>query len=104
MEYKRADFGPEKANLGPEKVDKGPERADLGCERADLGPERADLGPKRADLRPERAYLRSKRGLSSLGGGHTDGRMDVWKFTPVSYRTSALWGRCPKRKKSALLI
>ena len=20
---------------------------------------------------------------------------DVWEFTPVSYRTSALWGRCP---------
>ena len=20
---------------------------------------------------------------------------DVWKFTPVSYRTSVLWGRCP---------
>ena len=20
---------------------------------------------------------------------------DVWKFTPVCYRTSALWGRCP---------
>ena len=20
---------------------------------------------------------------------------DVWKFSPVSYRTSALWGRCP---------
>ena len=20
---------------------------------------------------------------------------DIWKFTPVSYRTSALWGRCP---------
>ena len=30
--------------------------------------------------------------------GQTDGRMDVWKFTPVSYRTSALWGRYPKRK------
>ena len=72
----------------------------MRCERADLGPERADLGPKRADLRPERAYLRSKRGLSSLGGGdvRTDGHTDVWKFTPVSYRTSALWGRCPKRK------
>ena len=28
--------------------------------------------------------------------GWTDGRTDVWKFTPVSYRTSALWGRCPK--------
>ena len=26
-----------------------------------------------------------------------EGRMDIWKFTPVSYRTSALWGRCPKR-------
>ena len=20
---------------------------------------------------------------------------DIWKFTPVSYRTAALWGRCP---------
>ena len=31
----------------------------------------------------------------------TDGRTDGWtdgrKFPPVSYRTSALWGRCPKR-------
>ena len=25
--------------------------------------------------------------------------MDIRKFTPVSYRTSALWGRCPKREK-----
>ena len=31
--------------------------------------------------------------------GRTYGQTDVWKFTPVSYRTSALWGRCPKRKK-----
>ena len=35
----------------------------------------------------------------ALGGGwmdrRTDGRTDVWKFTPVSYRTSVLWGRCP---------
>ena len=38
-------------------------------------------------------------GQSGLGGGdvQTDGRTDVRKFTPVSYRTSALWGRCPKR-------
>ena len=39
--------------------------------------------------------------FGGLGGGGTDGRRyvrtDVWKFTPVSYRTSALWGRCPKR-------
>ena len=27
---------------------------------------------------------------------------DVWKFTPVSYRTSALWGRCPKRRNHDL--
>ena len=41
-------------------------------------------------------------GLRGAWGGRrtdrqTDGRTDVWKFTPVSYRTSALWGRCPKR-------
>ena len=28
--------------------------------------------------------------------GRTDGRTDVSKFPPVFYRTSALWGRCPK--------
>ena len=69
----------------------------MGSKRADLGPERADLGPKRADLGPDRVDLRPKRGLSSLRGGdvRTYGRTDVWKFTPVSYRTSALWGRCP---------
>ena len=22
---------------------------------------------------------------------------DIWKLPPVSHRTSALWGRCPKR-------
>ena len=37
--------------------------------------------------------------IESFGGG-ADGRTDVWtdiwKFTPVSFRTSALWGRCPK--------
>ena len=31
--------------------------------------------------------------------GRKDGRTDVWKFPPVFYRTSALWGRCPKRKE-----
>ena len=39
--------------------------------------------------------------MSSFGGGgRTDGRMDGRMyviFAPVSYRTSALWGRCPKR-------
>ena len=37
--------------------------------------------------------------LEKLLGGdvRTYVRTDVWKFTPVSYRTSALWGRCPKR-------
>ena len=32
--------------------------------------------------------------------GRTDVWTDVWKFTPVSYRTSALWGRCPKRRRN----
>ena len=48
-------------------------------------------GPSRLDegLRP----------LKGGADGRTDGRTDVWKFTPVFYRTSALWGRCPKRKE-----
>ena len=29
--------------------------------------------------------------------GRREGRTDAWKFPPVFYRTSALWGRCPKR-------
>ena len=33
-------------------------------------------------------------GQSGLKVG--DVRTDIRKFTPVSYRTSALWGRCPK--------
>ena len=40
----------------------------------------------RADLRPERENFKAKWRL-----------MDVRKFTPVSYKTSASWGRCPKR-------
>ena len=54
----------------------GPKRADFGFERANFGLERADLGPERG-----------------LGGGHMYGRLE---FTPVSYRTLALWGCCPK--------
>merc|ERR1711911_351928 len=37
--------------------------------------------------------------LEKLWGGQTDGRTDILKFTPVSHRTSAFWGRCPKRKE-----
>ena len=51
-------------------------------------------------------YSMETWGSEALAGGgnrrtyvRTDVRMDVWKFTPVSYRTSALWGRCPKRIK-----
>ena len=56
-----------------------------------------------AKIRPETAELRLRwpRG----GDGRTEGRKDGWKdgrtdvskFPPVFYRTSALWGRCPKR-------
>ena len=27
-----------------------------------------------------------------------DGGTDIWKFTPLFYRTLALWGRCSKRE------
>ena len=46
-------------------------------------------------------YSMGIQGLRSFGGGdvrtngRTDVQTDVWKFTPVTYRTSALWGRCP---------
>ena len=40
-------------------------------------------------------------GFDGQGGG-TYGRTDVWKLPPVSYRTSALWGRCPKKDKNEL--
>ena len=44
---------------------------------------------------------RLDEGLRPLKGGDgwKDGRTDVWKFTPVFYRTSALWGCCPKREE-----
>ena len=46
-----------------------------------------------------RGLIWGLRGASGGGRtyGRTDVRTDVWKFTPVSYRTSALWGRCPKK-------
>ena len=69
-------------------------------ERLDLRPERPNLRPERLDLRPERLDLRGLRSFQGGGDGRTDGRTDVWKFTPVSYRTSALWGRCPKRMEA----
>ena len=31
--------------------------------------------------------------------GRSDVQTDVWKFTPVSYRILALWGRCPKSRR-----
>ena len=81
--------------LGPAKLIFSARWLFLGL-RAYFVPEKTDLGPDGADLGPE-------KGLSSLGGGtdgrthgQTDGQTDNWKFTPVSLRTSAPWGRCPK--------
>ena len=62
--------------------------------KAKLRPERANLKPRRANLKPGRANLMLNGGGTD---GRTDGRTDVSKFPPVFYRTSALWGRCPKR-------
>ena len=69
---------------------------------AKIRPPWAKIRPPWAKIRPP--GLRSGPSLpsSGLGGGdgrtdgRTEGRTDVWKFTPVFYRTSALWGRCPK--------
>ena len=47
-------------------------------------------GPSRLD-----EGLRPLKGGDGRKDGRTVGRTDVWKLPPVSYRTSALWGRCP---------
>ena len=49
----------------------------------------------RANLRAGRANLRPTEEGDGKTDGRKDGRTDVWKFPPVFYRTSALWGRCP---------
>ena len=64
------------------------------------------LMAQRVKIRPERAKFRppmAKGGDGRTDGrkdGRKDGRTDVSKFPPVSYRTSALWGRCPKRRRN----
>ena len=78
-------FGPMEADFGSKRGNFGPERGDFRSERVDLGRIGPISGLKEPDL-----------GLSGLRGGdvrtdvRTDGRTDVRKFTPVSYRTSAL--------------
>ena len=41
----------------------------------------------------------TNRWMDRWTDGQMDRQKDIWKFTPVPYRTSALWGRCPKRTK-----
>ena len=92
---------PKRLDLRLERLDLRPERLYLRPERLDLRPERLDLRPERPDLRPERLEkLRRGGRVDKQTDGRMDGHTDVWKFTPVSYRTSALWGRCPKSRKS----
>ena len=82
-------FGPKEADFGSKRANFGPERGDFRSKRVDLGLIGLISGLKEPDL-----------GLSGLRGGtygRMYGRTDVRKFTPVSYRTSALWGRCPKK-------
>ena len=72
--------------------------------RAKLKPGRANLRPGRANLRPGRTNLRPRRAkfealMLNRGGmdARKDGRTDISKFLPVFFRTSALWGRSPKK-------
>ena len=76
MELRGLILGLRGLSYGPERLDFGPERADIGSDKADSGPE----GPG-GDVRMN---------------GRTSGN------SPVSYRTSALWG-CAQ-KVSTLLI
>ena len=110
----RADFGSERADFGSERADFRSERADFRSRRTNFEPGKADFRSKRDDFRPERANSVPERvnfrpllaglGFQASGGGlwkdrRTEGWRDVWKFIHVFYRTSALWGRCPKRNR-----
>ena len=76
--------------------------------------ERANLRAQRAKIRPETADLRLR--WPKGGDGKTDGRKDGWKerraegqmdiskFPPVSYRTLALWGRCPETTRYSKIL
>ena len=68
----------------------------LGLRGLSFWPERTDYRPERADLGPERADLGPQGGWMDIW---MDVRTDIWKFTPVSYRILALWGRCPKKER-----
>ena len=72
-----SDFRFEQANFHPQRAYFKPERAVLGPQRADSGSRRARLGLERPEGDVWTYY------------GCMERRMDVWKFTPVSYRTSA---------------
>ena len=65
-----------------------------------MRPGRANLRPRRANMKPGRANLKLNRGGMD---GQTDGWTDVSKFPPVFYRTSALWGCCPKSQQGQMI-
>ena len=62
----------------------------LGLRKLSFGPERTDCKPERAIIGSQRVNLGLRRGMYVRTDGWTSGN------SPMSYRTSALWGRCPK--------
>ena len=90
-------FGLKWLSLGLNKLIKGYCGLILGLRELILDLIRLSLGLRGLSFGYERAELRPKRGLGGTDV-EMDVKMDVQKFTPVSYKTSALWRCCPKVK------
>ena len=120
---KSGSFRPEISPMRPKSTLSDLKSPLLGPKLALSDPKSASLGQKSALFSPKSASQDHKSTLSGLSGFSglyglsflfglkyalrgfkpalwslnldLSGQMDVRKFTPVSYRTSALWGRCP---------
>ena len=90
-------FGLKWLSLGLNRLIKGFCGLMLGLREQTLDLKGLILGLRGLSYGYEKAELRSKRGLGGTDV-EMDVKMDVQKFTPVSYRTSALWRCCPKVK------
>ena len=94
-------FGLKWLSLGLKRLIKGFCGLILGLRELIVDLKGLILGLRGLSFGYERAELRPKRGLGGTDVGidvQTDVQTDIRKFTPVSHRTSALWGCCPKVK------
>ena len=112
-EATQAPLGPQISPLRPQISPLGPQISPFRPQISPLTPQisplrplisplRSKINPFRSEINPLRSKMSSQAQNQPLQPPAPRNQMpsnvapqDVWKFTPVSYRTSALWGRCP---------